>query len=96
MFNIIDKERVMRGNFADEADSFIRFIILHLRLTVGGCVSVGGRGGERGGGGQRSLINTRKSTSYNIKLSIYNDGVRPVEMKRRLEVEEKLVCTVYI
>ena len=42
---------------------------------------------------QRSLINTRKSTSYNIKLSIYNDGMRPVEMKRRLEVEEKLVCT---
>ena len=45
--------------------------------------------------GQRNLINTRKSTSYNIKLSIYNDGMRPVEMKRRLEVEEKLVCTVF-
>ena len=45
--------------------------------------------------GQRSLIITRKSTSYNIKLSIYNDGMRPVEMKRRLEVEEKLVCTVF-
>ena len=26
-----------------------------------------------------------------IRLSIYNDGVRPMEMKRRLEVEEKLV-----
>ena len=55
-----------------------------------------GAGGGGGGGGQRGLINTRKSTSYNIKLSIYNDGVRSVEMKRRLEVEEKLVCTVYI
>ena len=31
-----------------------------------------------GGGG---LINTRNSTSYDIRLSIYNDGVRPVEMK---------------
>ena len=31
-----------------------------------------------GGGG---LINTRNSTSYEIRLSIYNDGVRPVEMK---------------
>ena len=41
---------------------------------------VGGRGGRVcvGGGG---LINTRNSTSYEIRLSIYNDGVRPVEMK---------------
>ena len=31
-----------------------------------------------GGGG---VINTRNSTSYEIRLSIYNDGVRPVEMK---------------
>ena len=50
------------------------------------------RGGGRvcvwGGGG---LINTRKSTSYDIRLSIYYDRVRPVEMKRRLEVVEKLV-----
>ena len=46
-----------------------------------GCVCGGGRG----------LIHTRKSTSYDIRLSIYNDGMRPVEMKRRLEVEEKLV-----
>ena len=43
---------------------------------------VGGRGGVcvcvcGGGGG----INTRNSTSYEIRLSIYNDGVRPVEMK---------------
>ena len=53
-------------------------------------------GGGRARVGQRGSINTRKSTSYNIKLSIYNDGVRPVEEKRRLEVEEKLVCTVYI
>ena len=37
------------------------------------------------------VINTRNSTSYEIRLSIYNDGVRPVEMKLRLEVEEKLV-----
>ena len=37
-------------------------------------MSVGGGGGGRVG--QRGLINTRKSTSYNIKLSIYNDGVR--------------------
>ena len=51
MFNIIDKECVMRGNFADEADSFIRFITLHLRLTIGGCVSVGG-GGKGGGRGR--------------------------------------------
>ena len=43
-----------------------------------------------------AIINTRNSTSYDIRLSIYNDGVRPVEMKRRLEVEEKLMCTVYI
>ena len=34
------------------------------------CVCVGG-----------GLINTRNSTSYDIRLSIYNDGVRPVEMK---------------
>ena len=27
------------------------------------------------------VINTRNSTSYEIRLSIYNDGVRPVEMK---------------
>ena len=45
-----------------------------------------------GGGG---IINTRNSTSF-IRLSIYNDGVWPVEMKRRLEVEEKRVCSVYI
>ena len=32
-----------------------------------------------GGGG--GVINTRNSTSYEIRLSIYNDGVRPVEMK---------------
>ena len=40
----------------------------------------GGRGGACvcGGGG---LINTRNSTSYEIRLAIYNDGVRPVEMK---------------
>ena len=37
------------------------------------------------------LINTRKSTSHDTRLSIHNDGVRPVEMRRRLEVEEKLV-----
>ena len=29
------------------------------------------------------VINTRNSTSYDTRLSIYNDGVRPVEMKRR-------------
>ena len=43
---------------------------------------VGGRGGGAcvcGGGA--GLINTRNSTSYEIRLSIYNDGVRPVEMK---------------
>ena len=43
---------------------------------------VGGRGGGVcvcGGGG--GLINTRNSTSYEIRLSIYNDGVRPEEMK---------------
>ena len=77
----------------------VSFDSLHFikKLTVGGCVSVGGGGvGRRGRVGQRGLINTRKSTSYNIKLSIYNDGVRSVEMKRRLEVAEKLVCTVYI
>ena len=51
----------------------------------------GGRVGGGGGRGGRGLINTRKSTSCDIKLSIYNDGVRPVKMKRRLEVEEKLV-----
>ena len=39
---------------------------------------VGGRGGVGRVGG---LINTRNSTSYEIRLSIYNDGVRPVEMK---------------
>ena len=27
------------------------------------------------------VINTRNSTSYDIRLSIYIDGVRPVEMK---------------
>ena len=27
------------------------------------------------------VINTRNSTSYETRLSIYNDGVRPVEMK---------------
>ena len=32
-----------------------------------------------GGGG--GLIDIRNSTSYEIRLSIYNDGVRPVEMK---------------
>ena len=31
-----------------------------------------------GGGG---LINTRNSSSYEIRLPIYNDGVRPVEIK---------------
>ena len=54
-------------------------------MCVGGgacvCVCVWGGG----------VINTRKSTSYDIRLSIYYDGVRPVEMKRRLEVVEKLV-----
>ena len=45
---------------------------------------VGGRGGGScvcvcGGGG--GVINTRNSTSYEIRLSIYNDGVRPEEMK---------------
>ena len=47
------------------------------------CVCVGGEGSWAcvcvcGGGG---VINTRNSTSYEIRLSIYNDGVRPVEMK---------------
>ena len=44
--------------------------------------------GERGWGGAcecvcvgGGLINTRNSTSYEIRLSVYNDGVRPVEMK---------------
>ena len=46
------------------------------------CVCVGG------------VINTRKSTSYDIRLSIYYDGVRPVEMKRRLEVVENLTSSV--
>ena len=41
---------------------------------------VGGRGGGRvcvyvG------VINTRNSTSYEIRLSVYNDRVRPVEMQ---------------
>ena len=27
------------------------------------------------------VINTRNSTSYDIRLSIYIDGVRPVEIK---------------
>ena len=31
--------------------------------------------------GGRGVINTRNSTSYEIRLSIYNDEVRPVEMK---------------
>ena len=45
------------------------------------------RGGGEGGGMGRvcvwggGLINTRNSTSYEIRLSIYNDGVRPVEME---------------
>ena len=37
----------------------------------------------------RGIINTKNSTSYDIRLSICYDGVRPVEMKRRLE--DKLV-----
>ena len=41
------------------------------------------------------IINTRNSSSYDIRLSIYIDGVRPVEIKWRLEVEEKLVRTAY-
>ena len=40
------------------------------------CRGRGGWGVCVGGG-----INTRNSTSYEIRLSIYNDGVRPVEMK---------------
>ena len=36
-----------------------------------------------GVGGWGGVINTRNSTSYDTRLSIYNDGVRPVEMKRR-------------
>ena len=42
---------------------------------------VGGRGGGACVCGGAGLINTRNSTSYEIRLSIYNDGVRPVEMK---------------
>ena len=42
------------------------------------------------GGGGGGIINTKNNSSYDIRLSIYNDGVRPVETKRRLEVEEKL------
>ena len=38
------------------------------RVSVCVCVCVG-------------VINTRNSTSCEIRLSIYNDGVRPVEMK---------------
>ena len=53
-------------------------------MQWGACVCVCGRG-------EGEVINTRKSTPYDIRLSIYHDGVRPMEMKRRLEVEEKLV-----
>ena len=60
------------------------------------CLCVCVWGGARAGDG--GIINTRKIkiTSYDIRLSLYNDGVRPVEMKRSFGVEEKLVCTVYI
>ena len=36
---------------------------------------------DGGGGGRVDKYKTRNSTSYDIRLSIYNDGVRPVEMK---------------
>ena len=42
------------------------------------CVGGGGGGGACG---RKNLINTRNSTSYDIRLPIYNDGVRSVEMK---------------
>ena len=50
--------------------------------------------GGGGGGARGMIINTRNGASYNIRLLIYDDGVRSVEMKRRLR--EKLLCTVYI
>ena len=36
------------------------------------------------GGGRRGIINTRNSIPYDIRLSIYNDGMGPVEVGRRL------------
>ena len=49
-----------------------------------------GRACVWGGGGEVFDKYKKKYILY-IRLSIYNDGVRPMEMKRRLEVEEKLV-----
>ena len=43
---------------------------------------VGGGGDGVCVGWGSGLINSRKGTSYDIRLSIYNDAVRPVEMKR--------------
>ena len=52
------------------------------------CVYVGGER-ER----EREREREGKHKKHDIRLSIYNDVVGPVEMKRCLLVEKKLVCS---
>ena len=56
---------------------------------VVGCVCV------EEGGGEGGIINTRNSIAYDIRLSMYNDGMGPVEVERGMVVEEKQVYHIY-
>ena len=42
-----------------------------------------------GNGRGRGVINTRNSIPYDIRLSIYSDGIGPAEAERCIVVEEK-------
>ena len=48
------------------------------------CVCWGGGGGRGAAEEERGIINTRNSKHYDIRLSIYNDGMGLVEVERRL------------
>ena len=38
----------------------------------------------------------RNSIPYDIRLSIYSDGLGPVEVERRIVAEEKQVYRIYL
>ena len=49
-----------------------------------------------GGGGGCRIINTRNSTSYDIRLSIYNDRVASGDEKTLISSRETSVHRIYL
>ena len=57
------------------------------------CVCVREREREREKENEREIINTRNSIPYDIRLSVYSDGMGPVEVERRIVIVEENKCT---